>query len=61
MRAQKVQDYLVSWLPQTEKLVLAGAEHALPLMDPAGIAASLAGWISKYPMEKAQYVMPISA
>ena len=61
MRAQKVQDFLVSWIPHTEKMVLAGAEHALPLMDPPGIAAALANWFAKYPMQMAQYSMPASA
>lgn len=61
VRAQKVEDFLVSWIPQTEKLVLAGAEHALPLMDPPGIAKGLANWFAKYPMQPAQYSMPISA
>jgi 3-oxoadipate enol-lactonase len=61
IRAQKVQEYLVSWIPHTEKMVLAGAEHALPLMDPPGIAAALAGWYAKYPMQGTQYAMPASA
>ena len=54
-RAQKVESFFVSWVPQTEKLVLPNAEHALPLMDPAGIAAALANWMKKYPMQPAQY------
>ena len=61
IRAQKVQDFLVSWIPHTEKLVLAGAEHALPLLDPPGIAAALAGWFAKYPMQSNQYAMPATA
>jgi len=61
IRAQKVQDFLVSWIPHTEKLVLPGAEHALPLMDPPGIAKALAEWFSKYPIQGAQRQMPVSA
>jgi pimeloyl-ACP methyl ester carboxylesterase len=61
IRAQKVQEFLVSWISHTEKLVLPNAEHALPLMDPPGIAAALAGWFSKYPMQGSQYAMPASA
>jgi pimeloyl-ACP methyl ester carboxylesterase len=61
VRAQKVEEFLVSWIPHTEKLVLPGAEHALPLMDPPGIAAALATWFAKHPMQVAQYSMPASA
>jgi pimeloyl-ACP methyl ester carboxylesterase len=49
-RAQKVEEFLIAWIPHTEKLVLPGAEHALALMDPPGIAAALAGWYAKHPM-----------
>ena len=52
MRAQKVHDVLTAWIPQTEKFVLPDAEHALPLMDPPGIAKALADWFSRYPMPK---------
>ncbi len=58
VRAQKVEEFLVSWIPHTEKLVLPGAEHALPLMDPPGIAAALAKWCAKNSMQPAQYSMP---
>ena len=61
VRAQKVEEFLISWVPQTEKLVLPAAEHALPLMDPPGIAAALANWFAKHPMQFAQYSMPASA
>lgn len=61
VRAQKVEEFLISWIPHTEKLVLPGAEHALPLMDPPGIAAALATWFAKYPMQFAQYSKPASA
>ncbi|GAC1650244.1 MAG: hypothetical protein NVS4B9_41200 [Ktedonobacteraceae bacterium] len=49
-RAQKVQDFLIEWIPHTEKIVLPGAEHALALFDPPGIAKVLSEWYSKYPI-----------
>jgi pimeloyl-ACP methyl ester carboxylesterase len=50
IRAQRVEGYLISWIPQTEKLVLPGAEHALALFDPPGIAKAVGDWFAKYPM-----------
>ena len=50
-RALKVHEILKQWVPQTETLVLPRADHALPLMDPPGIAEAVAGWFSKYPIE----------
>jgi pimeloyl-ACP methyl ester carboxylesterase len=52
-RAQKVHEILRTWAPQTQELKLENAEHALPLMDPPGIATSLAGWLAKNPMRVA--------
>jgi pimeloyl-ACP methyl ester carboxylesterase len=52
-RAQKVHEILRKWAPQTQELKLENAEHALPLMDPPGIATSLAGWLAKNPMRVA--------
>jgi pimeloyl-ACP methyl ester carboxylesterase len=49
-RARKVHEILKEWLPQTETLVLDRAEHALPLMDPPGIAQKLAEWFARQPM-----------
>jgi pimeloyl-ACP methyl ester carboxylesterase len=49
-RAQKVHEILRQWVPQTEELKLENAEHALPLMDPPGIAKAIAGWLAKHPM-----------
>jgi pimeloyl-ACP methyl ester carboxylesterase len=49
-RAQKVHAVLKQWVPQTETLVLANADHALPLMDPPGIARELADYFARYPM-----------
>ena len=50
-RAQKVHEIFRGWVPQTEELKLENAEHALPLMDPPGIAKAIAGWLAKHPME----------
>jgi pimeloyl-ACP methyl ester carboxylesterase len=52
-RAQKVHEILAVWIPQTEKLVLPNAEHALPLMDPTGTAQALASFFTRYPMAAA--------
>jgi pimeloyl-ACP methyl ester carboxylesterase len=49
-RAQRVEGFLVEWIPQTQKLVLPKAEHAIALMDPEGIAEALAGWFSRNPI-----------
>ena len=50
-RAQKVHQTLKEWVPQTETTVLPNADHALPLMDPPGIAKVVAEFISRYPMK----------
>jgi pimeloyl-ACP methyl ester carboxylesterase len=50
-RAQKVHQIFKQWVPQTQEVYLENAEHALPLMDPPGIAKTLAEWLSKHPME----------
>jgi len=52
-RAQKVHEILRGWIPQAEELKLENAEHALPLMDPPGIAKAIAGWLSKHRIEVA--------
>lgn len=49
-RAQKVHDILKGWIPQTETATLPNAEHALPLMDPPGIASALAEWFARNPL-----------
>jgi pimeloyl-ACP methyl ester carboxylesterase len=50
-RAQQVHSVLQQWMPQTEKSVLPNAEHALPLMDPPGIAEVLTGFFGRYPIQ----------
>ena len=49
-RAQKVHEILKRWVPQTEEVYLENAEHALALMDPPGIARTLADWLARHPM-----------
>ena len=49
-RAQRVNQVLQRWVPQTETLVLPNADHALPLMDPPGIADAVAEWLVLHPM-----------
>ena len=49
-RPQKVHRVLSEWVPQTELLTLDHAEHALPLMDPPGIAAALATYLRRHPL-----------
>ena len=49
-RAQKVHEVLTRWVRQTEIAELPNAEHALPLMDPPGIAQVCADWFAKHPI-----------
>jgi pimeloyl-ACP methyl ester carboxylesterase len=44
-RARIVHWVLREWVPQTQEFVLADAGHALPLMDPAGLAAGLSRFL----------------
>lgn len=50
VRAQKAQEVLTRWIPQTETVTLSNAEHALPLLDPPGMAASFAEYLARHPM-----------
>ena len=50
-RARKVHEIFSKWVPQTETMILPNAEHALPLMDPPGIAEALVEWLAKHPMK----------
>jgi pimeloyl-ACP methyl ester carboxylesterase len=52
-RAMKVHEIFKTWVPQTETHVLPKAEHALPLMDPPGIAQALADWFARHPLRVA--------
>lgn len=46
-RAQMVHNVLSDWVPQTRLLVLDAAEHALPLMDPAGLACGVRHFLAR--------------
>lgn len=52
-RARRVHRVLTRWLPQTRLLVLPDAEHALPLLDPPGLAAGIADFLDTAPGETA--------
>ncbi|AMY09236.1 Haloacetate dehalogenase H-1 [Luteitalea pratensis] len=46
----EVQERLREWLPQTEPVVLAGANHALEERDPRGVAGIMAPFLARHPM-----------
>jgi pimeloyl-ACP methyl ester carboxylesterase len=46
-RAHLVHDALSVWIPQTQLCVLDRADHALPLMDPHGIARDIASFLDR--------------
>jgi pimeloyl-ACP methyl ester carboxylesterase len=46
-RARMVHSVLHQWIPQTRLLVLDRAEHALPLLDPPGLATGLATFLDR--------------
>jgi pimeloyl-ACP methyl ester carboxylesterase len=46
-RAELVHEVLCEWLPQTELLTLDKAEHALPLLDPPGLARDIAAYLHR--------------
>jgi pimeloyl-ACP methyl ester carboxylesterase len=48
--AVEEHELLQAWIPQTESFVLAGATHALQLMNPAGMADGLARFFGRHPM-----------
>jgi pimeloyl-ACP methyl ester carboxylesterase len=50
-RAQQVDAVLKRWIPQTETVVLPGADHALPLMDPPGIARVVVDFTARHPVQ----------
>jgi len=47
-RAHLVHKVLSAWVPQTELQILSRADHALPLMDPAGIARDIADFLDRH-------------
>jgi pimeloyl-ACP methyl ester carboxylesterase len=46
----EVQERVREWLPQTEPVVLAGANHALEERDPCGAAEAIAPFLARHPM-----------
>ena len=44
------QERLREWLPQTEPFVVAGANHALEVRDPRGVADAMAPFLARHPM-----------
>jgi pimeloyl-ACP methyl ester carboxylesterase len=49
-RAQLVHRVLTGWIPQTRLATLDRAEHALPLLDPPGLARTLANFLDSVPV-----------
>jgi pimeloyl-ACP methyl ester carboxylesterase/heme-degrading monooxygenase HmoA len=52
-RPQHVHRVLTEWVPQTELLTLANAEHALPMMNPPELAAALATYFDRHALVRA--------
>lgn len=46
----EVRELVLSWLPQVEDIVLAGADHSLAMTHPAEVAAALAGFLRRHPV-----------
>jgi pimeloyl-ACP methyl ester carboxylesterase len=46
----EVRDLMLTWLPQAEDVVLAGADHSLALTHPAEVAAALVAFLRRYPI-----------
>ena len=46
----EVRNLVFSWLPQTEDIVLHGADHSLAITHPAEIAAALVPFLRRHPL-----------
>jgi pimeloyl-ACP methyl ester carboxylesterase len=46
----EVRDLVRAWLPQTEDVVLAGADHSLALTHPAEVAAAVVTFLRRHPI-----------
>jgi pimeloyl-ACP methyl ester carboxylesterase len=46
----EIHELVQAWFPRTEAFVLQGAEHALQLMNPTGMAEGLAGFFARHPV-----------
>ena len=47
---QQPHDLLVAWLPQTEPVVLPQPTHVLHMVDPRGVAETLARFVACHPL-----------
>jgi pimeloyl-ACP methyl ester carboxylesterase len=50
----EVRDLVLAWLPQTEDVVLAGADHALPVTHTPQVADALADFLGRHPVAFAE-------
>lgn len=46
----EIHELVQTWFPQAETFVLEGATHMLPINNPQGMAAGLAGFLVRYPI-----------
>jgi pimeloyl-ACP methyl ester carboxylesterase len=46
----EVRDLMLTWLPQADDVVLAGADHSLALTHPGEVAAALVGFLRRHPI-----------
>jgi pimeloyl-ACP methyl ester carboxylesterase len=46
----EVRDLMLTWLPQAEDVVLAGADHSLALTHPGEVAAALVAFLRRHPI-----------
>jgi pimeloyl-ACP methyl ester carboxylesterase len=51
-------ELLLAWLPNAESFVLPGATHLLHVQDPGGMAAGLAAFFARHPIEHRPRVAP---
>ena len=46
----EVRDLMLTWLPQADDVVLAGADHSLALTHPGEVAAALVAFLRRHPI-----------
>jgi pimeloyl-ACP methyl ester carboxylesterase len=46
----EVRDLMLTWLPQAEDVVLAGADHSLALTHPGEVAAAMVAFLRRHPI-----------
>ena len=54
----EVRELLLSWLPQAEDVLIAGADHGLALSHPEAIASSLAAFVERHPIHGTSATRP---